>query len=210
MTWEGPIPIGALEHYSYCPRQCALILQEQTWDENEYTLRGQFVHERVHDEKVFYEMGARVEHALPLWSDRLGLIGKADLVVFIGVTPYPVEYKYGRQSAGHHAEIQLCAHALCLEEMTGQAVPRGAIYQASARRRREVAFTPQLRSETEQVIRQVRDLLTAGKLPPPVWDKRCRRCSLAPSCMPSVVAAISRLNRLYHRLFQPLPEKDED
>lgn len=204
MAWDDPIPIGALEHYSYCPRQCFLILQEQTFDENVYTLRGEAVHEHVHDAKVFWETGARVERFMPLWSIRLGLVGRADLVLFFSESPYPIEYKYGRHSAGHHAEIQLCAQALCLEEMTGQPVPRGAIYQATARRRREVQFTNALRAETEETIRQLRLLLDRGILPPPVFDRRCRKCSLVASCLPGVVARGGRLRAVYSRLFQPL------
>src|SRR5438552_3319316 len=116
---DNPIMISALEHYSYCPRQCALIHQEQTFSENLYTLRGRAVHEQVDEPEAVVEKGVRVERALPLWSNRLGLVGKADVVEFRGETPYPVEYKHGPPREKEHDELQLCAQALCLEEMTG-------------------------------------------------------------------------------------------
>ena len=134
---DDPIMISALEHWSYCPRQCALIHLEQTFDENLYTLRGRAVHKRV-DEPVVEELvGMRIERALPLWFKALGLTGKADVVEFHGETPYPVEYKHGPHRVQEHDDLQLCAQALCLEEMTGRSVPRGAIYHHSSRKRRE-------------------------------------------------------------------------
>ena len=121
------IMISALEHYSYCPRQYALIHQEQTYDENLYTLRGRAVHKQVDEPEYEVAHSVRVERALSLWSDRLGLIGRADVVEFHGATPYPVEYKHGPRRQKEHDDLQLCAQALCLEEMTGQDVPEGAI-----------------------------------------------------------------------------------
>ena len=118
------IMISALEHYSYCPRQYALIHQEQTYDENLYTLRGRAVHKQVDEPEYEVAHGVRVERALSLWSDRLGLIGRADVVEFHGATPYPVEYKHGPRRQKEHDDLQLCAQALCLEEMTGQAASR--------------------------------------------------------------------------------------
>src|SRR2546430_686008 len=120
--------ISALEHWSYCPRQCALIHVEQTFDENLYTLRGRNAHERVDQPEGELREGVRVERAVPLWSDRLGLVGKSDVVEFHGADPFPVEYKHGPRRKKEHDDLQLCAQALCLEEMTGRSVPRGAIY----------------------------------------------------------------------------------
>jgi CRISPR-associated exonuclease Cas4 len=121
------VPISALEHYSYCPRQCGLIHVEQTFEENLFTVRGQIAHERVDAASDRIERGVKVARGIPLWSDRLGLQGKADLVEFRPEGPFPVEYKVGRR-AGTHPDLQLCAQALCLEEMLAQAVPRGAIF----------------------------------------------------------------------------------
>jgi len=128
-----PIMISALEHYSYCPRQCALIHVEQVWGENLYTMRGRDVHENVDVESSHEVAGIRYERALPLWSKRLNLVGKADLVEFHGETPYPVEYKSGTHRAGHHEALQLCAQAICLEEMFGVPVEKGALFWHGSR-----------------------------------------------------------------------------
>lgn len=195
------IMLSALEHYSYCPRQCALIHQEQTFSENLHTLRGRAVHEQVDEPEGMIEQGMRVERALPLWCYRLGLVGKADVVEFHGDTPYPVEYKHGPRREKEHDDLQLCAQALCLEEMTGQAVPKGAIFHHSSRRRREVEFTPALRAKVEQTSLQVRQMLATRTLPPAVNDARCKHCSLQDSCMPKVTDEKKRLQRVASTLF---------
>lgn len=201
--WDenDPIMISALEHWSYCPRQCALIHIEQTFDENLYTMRGQAVHKRVDEPESEIVNGVRVERAVPLWSKRLGLIGKADVVEFHSDTPYPVEYKHGPRREKEHDDLQVCAQAMCLEEMTGKKVPRGAIYHHSSRRRREVVFTPVLRQRVEQAITGIRQMLGSGTLPPPVNDRRCERCSLIESCMPSVIGEQERARVLLRGLF---------
>lgn len=196
------VMISALEHYSYCPRQCALIHVEQTFDENLYTLRGRAVHERVDEPVCEFQEGVRIERALSLWSKRLGLIGKADVVEFHGVTPYPVEYKHGSKREREHDDLQLCAQAICLEEMTGKPVPRGAIYYHSSRRRREVEFSEALRGEVEASTNEIRKMLSEKALPPPVNDHRCRRCSLQESCMPAAVGEKNRAAALLRTLFE--------
>lgn len=195
------IMLSALEHYSYCPRQCALIHQEQTFSENLHTLRGRAVHEQVDEPEGMIEQGMRVERALPLWCYRLGLVGRADVVEFHGDTPYPVEYKHGPRREKEHDDLQLCAQALCLEEMTSQAVPKGAIFHHSSRRRREVEFTPALRAKVEQTALQVRQMLATRTLPPAVNDARCKHCSLQDSCMPKVTDEKKRLQRVASTLF---------
>jgi CRISPR-associated exonuclease Cas4 len=198
------VMISALEHYSYCPRQCALIHVEQTFDENLYTLRGRAVHERVDEPVVDFQEGVRVERALPLWSKRLGLIGKADVVEFHGVTPYPVEYKHGSKREREHDDLQLCAQAICLEEMSGKMVLKGAIFYHSSRRRREVEFPVALRIEVEAATEAIRKMMKDKTLPPPVNDSRCRHCSLKESCMPAVVGEKARAAALLRDLFVPI------
>jgi CRISPR-associated exonuclease Cas4 len=200
-TDDDPIMISALEHYSYCPRQCALIHVEQTFDENLYTLRGRAVHKRVDEPETDEQAGVRIERALPLWSKALGLIGKADVVEFHGETPYPVEYKHGPHREQEHDDLQLCAQALCLEEMTGKAVPRGAIYHHGSRKRREVELTPDLRAQVVEVIQAIRTMLTSNRLPPPVNDRRCTHCSLQESCMPAVIDEGERASAIVRDLF---------
>ena len=180
------IPLSALQHYVYCPRQCALIHVERAWEDNLYTLRGDRVHERVDLPQGMVRDGVRVEYALPLWSDKLGLVGRADVVEFgENDIPYPVEHKVGKRRAQHADEIQLCGQVLCLEEMFQTTIPEGALYYARSRRRRVVPITSALRAETLQVIEQVRALIQQAELPPPVNDERCRYCSLIDICMPT-------------------------
>lgn len=200
-TDDDPVMISALEHWSYCPRQCALIHLEQTFDENLYTLRGQAVHKKVDEPVVEEQAGMRIERALPLWSKSLGMVGKGDVVEFHGETPYPVEYKHGPHREQEHDDLQLCAQALCLEEMTGQSVPRGAIYHHSSRKRREVEFTVALRARVVEVTGAIRAMLQAKRLPPPVNDHRCTHCSLQESCMPSVIDEGRRASAVVRNLF---------
>jgi len=201
---DDPIMISALEHYSYCPRQCALIHVEQAFADNVHTRRGNAVHERVDTPGYETLPGVRVERSLPLRSERLGLIGKADVVEFnANGVPYPVEYKHGKKRQAKHDDLQLAAQAICLEEMTGKPVPSGAIYHHSSRRRREVAITESLRREVEDAVAAVRSLLHSGKLPPPVNDSRCKECSLKEICQPEAMSATFKLHDLRSHLFEP-------
>lgn len=201
------IPLSALQHWSYCPRQCALIHVEQAFAENVHTMRGQAVHQRVDEPGFEVRAGARVERALPLWCERLNLIGKADVVEFLpDGTPYPVEYKHGRKRENLHDDLQLAAQAMCLEEMTGKPVPRGAIYHYTSRRRREMAITETLRHQVEETVAAVRALLESGVLPAPLNDAHCRECSLKEICQPEAIAAKGKVHALRDRLFEPEDE----
>jgi len=193
--------ISMLEHFSYCPRQCALIHVDQSFDENIYTLRGRLAHRKV-DQPASRSTGeVKVIRALPLWCERLGLAGKADTVEFRSGVPYPVEHKIGRLKRDSHADLQLCAQALCLEEMTGRPVPAGAVYHVSSNRRREVEFSPQLRACVEETTAAVRAMLASDALPPPTDDCRCRRCSMKESCLPGLVADRGRVQKIVATLF---------
>ncbi|MDP2809916.1 MAG: CRISPR-associated protein Cas4 [Rhodocyclaceae bacterium] len=193
-----PIPLSALQHWCYCPRQCALIHVEQVFAENLYTLRGQAMHKQVDQPGVETRAGLRVERALPVWSDCLGLIGKADVVEFeADGTPYPVEYKHGsRNKAAWIAacdDLQLAAQAMCLEEMTGKAVPAGALFYAKSKRRRELRIDAGLRCRVAEAAAATRELLNAAVLPAPTFDKRCDKCSLRDICQPSAQPAVAGL-----------------
>ena len=136
-------------------------------NENMYTMRGRDLHERTDDpEASECENEVRVERGLPIWNRRLGLVGKADVVEFHDSNPYPVEYKAGPRKQYENDDLQLCAQAMCLEEMTGQVVPRGSIFHHKSRRRREVIFTPELRKQVEEAVTAIRALLAAKQLPP--------------------------------------------
>ncbi len=202
---EGPDPImiSALEHYSYCPRQCALIHVEQAFDENVHTMRGQALHARVDQPGWEATPGARIERALPVFSDRLGLIGKCDVVEFrVDGSIYPVEYKRGAKRVKTHDDLQLAAQAMCLEDMTGKPVPRGAIFHHSSRRRREVQITDGLRRQVADTSAAIRSLLQSGKLPPPVNDSRCKECSLKEICQPEALTANRAIHDLRAKLFE--------
>lgn len=203
-----PVPLSALQHWAYCPRQCALIHVEQVFAENLYTLRGQALHQRVDDPGFEVRAGLRIERALPLFSDRLGLSGKSDVVEFMpDGTPYPVEYKQGsrhkRADIALCDDIQLAAQALCLEEMFGKPVPEGALYYASSRRRRVVSLTLLLREQTLVALNGARQLLADTVLPSPCNDEHCTACSLRDLCQPAIVPAASGYVRLRESLFDP-------
>lgn len=186
------IPISALQHHAYCPRQCALIHLEQTYDENIYTLRGNRLHDRVDEPGPQSREGIREERALPIWSDEHGLIGRADVVAFpADGSPYPVEYKVGKRAPRRADEIQVCAQALCLEEMFGTRVGHAEIYYHGSRRRRHTEINQEIRITTIETIRAVRELLAGTHLPEPVADARCEKCSIKDACMPF---ALARLN----------------
>ena len=203
MTETDPIPLSALQHWCYCPRQCGLIHLEQAFADNIHTARGQAVHRLVDTPGYEMQAGVKVERALPLWCDRLGLIGKADLVEFHpDGRIFPVEFKHGRRRQKRYDDVQLAAQALCLEEMLGRPVPHGAIYHASSRRRREVAITPELRRLVMETADAIRAMLASGRLPPPVNDARCRECSLNEICEPAVLAAKDAQAALRAELFR--------
>ena len=199
-----PIMLSALQHWSYCPRQCALIHLEQAFDENVHTMRGNAAHERV-DEPGFETFeGVRSERALPVWSDRLGLVGKCDVVEFYpNGKIYPVEYKHGRKKPQAHDDLQLAAQALCLEEMFGKTITNGAIYHHTSRRRREVAITPELRQQVEDTVAAIRAMLNVGKLPPPANDARCKECSLNDICQPQAMTLCAAHTALELTLYDP-------
>lgn len=200
---EDLVPIAALQHYSYCPRQFALIHIEQTFDENIYTLRGQVVHSQVDQAESVIEKNVRVERALPLFSDRLGLVGKADVVEFRGERDVqPVEYKRGNRKLSPHDQLQLCAQAVCLEEMLGVSVQTGALFYHASRRRLPVAIDGPLRGRLETTITAVRALQRSQTVPPPVNDKRCQQCSLRDSCQPELGGLQRRLRASAAALYQ--------
>ena len=202
MEGQDQIPISALQHWCYCPRQCGLIHLEQVFADNVHTARGQAVHRLVDTPGYEIQAGVKVERALPLWSDQLGLIGKADLVEFHpDGRVFPVEFKHGRRHKKIHDDLQLAAQAMCLEEMLGQPVTHGAIFHASSRRRRELAVTSALRDLVRETTAAIREMLQGGRLPRPVNDARCRECSLQEICQPAALTSEARQRELRDALF---------
>lgn len=187
------IMISALQHFVFCPRQCALIHIEQVWAESRLTAEGRIMHEKVHEEGDESRGSVRIARGVPLRSLRLGLVGVADVVEFHHVEgtvwqPFPVEYKRGKPKPDRCDAVQLCAQAVCLEEMLTLRVPEGALFYGKTRRRADVAFDEALRKETEEVAEKARQLIASGITPPPAYAKRCANCSLVAGCMPKAIA----------------------
>jgi len=193
------VPIAALEHHAYCPRQCALIHVDGVWTDNVHTVAGERGHARADTPGQRRERGRLVVRALPLWSERLGLSGRADAVEFDqrGLAA-PVEYKIGGRHGGA-AHIQLCAQALCLEEMLGEPVAAGFLWFSAPRRRITVAIDADLRRTTENRIDEVRTILRSEHLPAPANDARCRECQLLGHCLPGVCADPAAITRYLAR-----------
>lgn len=203
-SMDESVALSALQHWIYCPRQCGLIHLEQAFADNIHTARGQAVHHLVDTPGYEIKSGVRVERALPVWSDRHNLIGKADLVEFhADGAIYPVEFKHGAKRQKLHDDIQLAAQAICLEEMLDRPVPKGAIFHASSHRRREVLITQELRQLVIDTADAIRAMLNMGKLPPPVNDARCRECSLKEICQPEALAERGRQRLQMKNLFDP-------
>jgi CRISPR-associated exonuclease Cas4 len=202
---EELFPISALQHFVFCPRRCALVHIEQIWTENKFTVEGDILHERVDELGRESRSSLIVSHGVGIRSLRFGVTGKVDVVEFRlnngaasgcqlsgkadSWIPYPIEYKRGTARRGFGDDVQICAQALCLEEMLECSVPAGSIYYASTRKRREIAFDDKLRAETTTAILGVRSLIAAGVTPPPEYGKKCDTCSLFDLCQPKLSAS---------------------
>jgi len=190
-TNREELPLSLLNDFLYCPRRAALKVVEGWRSANEHTARGDIVHE--HADLPGYEVakGATLLRALPVFSERLGLSGKCDIVEQRTDGSYfPVEFKVGRRREFENDDAQLCAQALCLEEMLGVTIPRGAIFHAQSKRRREVEFDAELRARTEKAAADLHQLQTSESIPPaPYVEGRCEECSLFEICLPRLTQA---------------------
>jgi len=189
---SDPIPLSALQHYLYCPRQCALIHVERLWTENRFTAEGRLLHDKTDNPAIEKRKGVRTLTAMPLADETLGISGVADVVEFHvtaqGEQPYPVEYKRGKPKQHRADEVQLCAQALCLEAMFGKPCEEGALYYGKTRRRQTVVFDDELRILTQRVISDTRTLIDGGRTPLAKYDaKRCDACSLIDDCRPKLL-----------------------
>ena len=199
------LPLSALQHLLFCERQCALIHIEQVWTENRFTAEGRIMHERVDSGVAQSRNDVRTESAVPLRSLRLGLSGKADVVEYHRGDaetwqPYPVEYKRGKPKAANWDQVQLCAQALCLEEMLGCSVPEGALFYGKNRRRQVVRFEAELRRETEEAAGRLHALVRSGTTPPARYAKKCESCSLMNLCLPKMAGAGKKVGRYLSRV----------
>lgn len=199
MEDDSAIALSALQHYLYCPRQCALIHVEQLWAESRHTAEGRILHEKADKPRMERRKGVRTVMAMPLSEMQLGITGIADVVEFHktpdGEHAFPVEYKRGRPKAHRADEVQLCAQALCLESMLGQPVEAGALYYGEARRRTDVRFDDELRQLTCSTIAAVRSMLDSGTTPTARYSHRlCDACSLLDLCQPRLLGRPQTVN----------------
>jgi CRISPR-associated exonuclease Cas4 len=218
------LPLSLLNDFLFCPRRAALKAIEGWREENEHTIRGDIAHE--HADLPGYEVakGVTLLRALPVWSERLGLSGKCDIVEVFPQSASghplpsdgrgtgsegeclralrPVEYKKGKRRQFENDDAQLCAQALCLEEMFGVEVASGAVFHAASKRRREVEFTAELRQLTEHAIAELHRLLETQCVPQAVFKRACQECSLFDICLPKVTCGDDRARRVASQLFQ--------
>jgi CRISPR-associated exonuclease Cas4 len=230
------LPISALQHAAFCERQWALIHLEGLWAENRLTIEGRYLHDRTHKPETESRGDVRTARALRLRSLRLGLTGVADVVEFHRVAtpsepqriepsekapgvplpgvvglwqPKPVEYKRGRPKLGPYDELQLCAQALCLEEMLGVEIPSAALFYGQPRERLEVPLTTALREQTEELAARLHELAQAGKTPPARYEKKCESCSLISVCMPKTTGGQKSVDRYLSRMIDAAEIGDE-
>jgi CRISPR-associated exonuclease Cas4 len=222
-TEDDLLPVSALQHIVFCERRCALIHLEHVWNENQATVEGHNLHDRAHDTGTELRGDVRIARGLMLRSLRLGLSGKADVVEFHllsgsdagGVRldgaegvwrPFPVEYKRGRLRHEQSYSVQLCAQALCLEEMLGATVPEGALFYGKTARRQAVTFDDGLRQETESAAKRLHELFVRGETPKPDYLKRkCRQCSLFDVCLPQASGPRKRVEDYLARSLTDAP-----
>ena len=194
-------PLSALNDLLFCARRCFLHRVEGVWVENAHTLTGSQDHRRVHATKDSDSATGRTARGLRLLSHSLKIQGVADLVEFHDGVPFPVEYKRGKRKKWDNDDVQLCAQAICLEEMLGVSVPAGAIFHVQSKRRRDVPFTPLLRHKTQDAAMRLHELLKQTVAPPPVLHKKCKQCSLHKVCLPELLEAPDSYYRLSASLF---------
>jgi CRISPR-associated exonuclease Cas4 len=206
------VALSALQHFVFCPRQCALIHLEQAWSENRYTAEGREMHERVDDGKTSYREGVKITRSMPLRSSALGVSGVADVVEWhrrnIGYEPFPVEYKRGKPKKHDADKVQLCAQAICLEEMLSCTIPAGALFYGQTMHRLDVVFDDELRLKTSQAAAGVHNLFVSGVTPLPEYGPKCKQCSLLEQCMPEVLDRSGSVAGYIKKLCRELSEKD--
>ena len=189
------IQLSALQHLVFCERQCALIHIEQVWSENLFTAEGRIMHDKVDTANRESRGSIRIEYGVPMRSLRLGLIGQADVVEFHKTgdkwIPFPVEYKRGKPKIDDCDRVQVCAQALCLEEMLNVKISEGALFYGQTRRREDVIFDEKLRRETEEAAKKVHVLIESGITPKAEYSKKCKKCSLLELCLPKASSKAS-------------------
>lgn len=207
----GQVPLSALEHFDYCPRQAGLILLEDGYADDATTIRGTLLHHRVHEPGEEVRAGLRTLRSLPVWHEALGLTGICDVVeIHDDGTIVPVEHKSGDYHPGGPADVQVGAQAMCLEEMFRTHIDEGIIFAASDRRRHRVAVDAELRARVTTNAWQVRIIMGQERLPPAISASRCRRCSMNYVCMPKVMSGERAYAQAASALFSAVPESGRE
>lgn len=217
------LPISSLTHLSYCKRRFALVHIEQQWIENIFTAEGRTLHDRVHESETENRPGVRIVRGLRLVSYALGLVGQADVVEFYrgdkGIVlpeadgqwqPFPVEYKRGKPKKDDSDSLQLCAQALCLEEMLQIEIPAGAFFYGKPRRRTDVTFDTRLRNLTRQTAAALHELFESRRTPRERYTKKCDNCSLHLQCMPETTGIDKKIDVYLSKAFELPPEGDDE
>ncbi len=217
------IPISALQHFAFCERQCGLIHLEGAWAENRLTVEGKQLHERADSDETEVRGDLRIARGLRIRSLKHGLVGRADVVEFYrdeapgaveleGVDgrwrPIPIEYKRGRVKFNSIDEVQICAQALCLEEMLGSVIEGGFLFYGKTRRRHPVTFSPTLRHATTDCVERIRVAMASGKTPHARYQKKCDRCSLYELCLPKAIEQSQQVREYLDRSVQDQPPHD--
>jgi CRISPR-associated exonuclease Cas4 len=217
MLDEDLIPLSALQHLAFCERQCALIHVDREWEENRLTAEGRTLHERVDKGYHEFRRGLRQFSGVHVRSLRLGLYGQLDVVEAVKVADapdnagflqlvgqwelHPVEFKRGKPKPHDADRVQVCAQALCLEDMTRATIKSGSLFYAELRRREQVDFDAPLRARTEALATRLREIIEQHILPLPVYKRHCRACSLSDVCQPRFRNGI-KTNAYYKELFE--------
>ncbi|MBE8964704.1 CRISPR-associated protein Cas4 [Nostocales cyanobacterium LEGE 12452] len=191
------ISIAALNQYAYCPHRCWRMFCAGEFTDNQYTIEGTTLHDRVHTTSDIQRGETWQVRAIWLKSEQYKLIGKSDLIEAESGQVYPVEYKRGRKGEWDNDELQVCAQALCLEEMTGKPVNTGYVYYAHSHQRQLVEINAELRQSAIATIQSVTNLLETGAMPKPVYSKRCQGCSLYSQCLPKATDKVKSYQEVH-------------
>ncbi len=185
------IMISALQHYIFCPRQCALIHIDDVWQENLFTVRGELLHEKVDTDSYETRGDVKTVRGLRIHSFKYGLVGRCDVVEFKqtskGKEIFPVEFKAGQPKEDISDKVQLCAQVFCLEEMLNTQINKASFFYGKIRRRDVIQIDDQLRTQTEEVINKVRSLISEKRIPIIEYSAKCRNCSLIKVCQPKAL-----------------------
>jgi len=222
-TEDDLLPISALQHMRFCPRQCALIHIERLWSENRLTAKGRIMHAKVHDSPGESRGDLYIARGLRLKSLELGLSGQADVVEFHRTgdrtggaelpgrdgrwIPFPVEYKRGKPKRNDCDRVQLCAQAICLEEMLGVSIPRGALFYGKTKRRQPVEFDDELRATTTRTAEELHDMFESGVTPAPSRTPACRSCSMQDCCLTSRADGAGKAERYVKRTLRAIADE---